>query len=105
MVMMATCSLMTRVLLLLTLLSPQAHAQPVAPNRVLDLDGKDSYVELPANLFTNEVITVEGWVKWRELGLIFPHLKLTISGLVAWCKALSDAALASIRKPILVGLS
>ena len=37
-------------------------------NRVLDLPGEGSYVELPANLFTNEVVTVEGWFKWRELG-------------------------------------
>lgn len=47
------------------------HAQPAAPPRVshvLDLDGSDSYVELPANLFTNEVVTVEGWMKWRSFG-------------------------------------
>ena len=43
-------------------------AQPTSSNRVLELDGKDSYVELPANLFTNEVVTVEGWVKWRKFG-------------------------------------
>jgi len=43
-------------------------AQPTSTNRVLELDGKDSYVELPANLFTNEVVTVEGWVKWRKFG-------------------------------------
>ena len=45
------------------------HAQPAAPNRVLELDGNGSYVELPAKLFTNEVVTVEGWVKWREFGV------------------------------------
>jgi len=53
--------------LLLLLAEPLAlHAQPAAPNRVLDLDGKDgSYVELPAGAFTNySVVTVEGWVKW-----------------------------------------
>ena len=33
---------------------------PPATNRVLDLDGNGSYVELPASLFTNEVVTVEG---------------------------------------------
>ena len=44
-------------------------AQPAGPaTRVLDLDGKDSYVELPPDLFTNQVVTVEGWVKWREFG-------------------------------------
>jgi len=41
---------------------------PAATNHVLDLDGNGSYVELPANLFTNEVVTVEGWMKWREFG-------------------------------------
>ncbi len=28
------------------------HAQPSATNRVLELDGKRSYVELPPNIFT-----------------------------------------------------
>ncbi len=48
---------------------PNLHAQtaPLA-SRILDLDGKDSFVELPANLFTNETVTVEGWVKWRAFG-------------------------------------
>src|SRR5262249_15440533 len=32
-----------------------------------DLDGTNSFVELPSNLFTNEVVTVEGWIKWRNL--------------------------------------
>ena len=46
-----------------------ASAQnPTLPNRVLDLDGTNSFVELPTRLFTNEVVTVEGWVKWREYG-------------------------------------
>lgn len=48
------------------LLSPSLSAQALdssLPNRVLELDGKGSYVELPANL--NE-ITVEGWVNWRS---------------------------------------
>lgn len=37
--------------------------------QVLDLDGTNSYVELPPKLFTNSVVTVEGWVKWRKLGV------------------------------------
>ncbi len=42
------------------------HSQtPAPPNHVLELDGTNSYVELPANLFTNEVVTVEGWLKWQ----------------------------------------
>ena len=36
--------------------------------QVLELDGKDACVELPPNLFTNEVVTLEGWVKWRSFG-------------------------------------
>ncbi|HYV26545.1 MAG TPA: LamG-like jellyroll fold domain-containing protein, partial [Candidatus Eisenbacteria bacterium] len=36
---------------------------------VLDLPGAGSYVELPPRLFTNQVVTVEGWIKWRELGV------------------------------------
>ena len=43
------------------------HAQPAAPNRVLDLDGKTGYVELPPNILNNLVeATVEAWVKWRS---------------------------------------
>ena len=37
-------------------------------SNVLDLDGTNSWVELPPNLFTNHLVTVEGWVKWREFG-------------------------------------
>ncbi|MSU62494.1 MAG: response regulator [Pedosphaera sp.] len=45
------------------------HAQPAATNRVLELDGKDSYVELPPNIFNGlEEATVEGWMKWQSLG-------------------------------------
>ena len=38
------------------------------PWPVLDLDGKESCIELPPNLFSNNVVTVEGWVKWRSFG-------------------------------------
>jgi signal transduction histidine kinase/ligand-binding sensor domain-containing protein/CheY-like chemotaxis protein len=43
------------------------HAQPEAiPNRVLDLDGNDSFVELPTGVFSGLTnATVEGWMKWR----------------------------------------
>src|SRR6185436_9642810 len=41
------------------------NAQPSAPNRVLDLDGKGSYVQLPPGVFKELIeATVEGWVKW-----------------------------------------
>ncbi|MSU34159.1 MAG: hypothetical protein EXS36_03425 [Pedosphaera sp.] len=42
------------------------RAQPAVTRRILDLDRQDSYAELPGNLFTNEVVTLECWVKWRE---------------------------------------
>ena len=45
------------------------HAQP-ALNRVLELDGDGSYVELPANLLANlKEVTVEGWVNWASFHL------------------------------------
>ena len=41
------------------------HAQPSATNRVLELDGKGSYVQLPPGIFKELTeSTVEGWVKW-----------------------------------------
>jgi signal transduction histidine kinase len=55
--------------MLLLLLPPTLHAQPAAPaNQVLTLDGTNSYVELPANLFANLTqATVEAWVKIGRL--------------------------------------
>ncbi|MBI3416083.1 MAG: hypothetical protein HY043_12360, partial [Verrucomicrobia bacterium] len=47
-----------------------AHAQPAAANRVLELDGDDSYIELPADLLKDvkDELTVEGWIRWERLG-------------------------------------
>jgi signal transduction histidine kinase/DNA-binding response OmpR family regulator/ligand-binding sensor domain-containing protein len=42
--------------------------QATRSKQVLDLDGTNSYVELPPKLFTNTVVTVEGWVNWRQFG-------------------------------------
>ncbi len=50
------------------LLPAQSNPQPAPASHVLDLDGTNSWVELPPNLFTNDVVTVEGWVKWRTFG-------------------------------------
>ncbi len=51
-------------LLLLWLAAPLA-----AQNRVLDLDGQESYVHLPGHIFDGlEEATVEAWVKWEEWG-------------------------------------
>lgn len=37
-----------------------------AQNRVLELDGTNSFVEVPSQIFTNLTeSTVEGWVKWK----------------------------------------
>jgi len=40
---------------------------PVTTSKVLELDGTNSFVEIPAGAFTNlAVATVEGWVKWES---------------------------------------
>lgn len=45
------------------------HSQtPALPNHVLELDGTNSWVELPPNIFTNLTeATVEVWAKWDSL--------------------------------------
>lgn len=51
------------------LLACTLHAQPIATNHVLELDGNGSYVELPPNLFEGiQDFTIEGWVKWGRFG-------------------------------------
>ena len=51
-------------LLVLYLAGPLA-----AQNRVLELDGQQSYVQLPGHIFDDlEEATVEAWVKWEEWG-------------------------------------
>src|SRR2546423_13892429 len=55
----------------LVLLLAQAvtlFSQPAPPpNRVLDLDGRRDYVQLPGFIFTNlSQATIEGWMKWRS---------------------------------------
>lgn len=45
--------------------APAAFTQ----NRVLELDGRDDYVELPSNIFNNlDEATIECWVKWKRFG-------------------------------------
>ena len=45
------------------------RAQPTVTNRVLELDGKDSYVDLPAGIFDELTeATVEMWARWEEMG-------------------------------------
>jgi hypothetical protein len=57
--------LFAALLLLLSVWS--LHAQPASTNRVLELDGNGSYVELPANIFNDlKEATVEGWFKWES---------------------------------------
>lgn len=53
------------------LLLPRAisFAQPASPNRVLELDGQGSYVELPsAALLGLKEFTIEAWVKPAQFG-------------------------------------
>lgn len=60
---------MRRLVLIWTALCLCANAAP-AQNRVLELDGNDSYVELPADLLKDvkKELTVEGWIRWERLG-------------------------------------
>lgn len=45
------------------------NSRPTPANKVLDLDGKGSYVELPPNISNGlEEATVEGWGKWETWG-------------------------------------
>ncbi|MBI3416254.1 MAG: hypothetical protein HY043_13250 [Verrucomicrobia bacterium] len=57
---------MVMAMVLLLAVVPRLHAQ----NRVLELDGNDSYVELPADLLKDvkNELTVEGWIRWERLG-------------------------------------
>ena len=48
-----------------------AALPPVAATdkRVLELDGKGSFVELPPDILRGlEAVTVEGWVRWDDFG-------------------------------------
>src|SRR5262249_49028809 len=48
--------------------SDLASSRPIRIVKVLELDGTNSFVELPANIFTNLAdATVEGWVSWKSL--------------------------------------
>src|SRR5207248_8623915 len=52
-----------------------------AQNRVLELDGTNSFVELPANAFTNlDEVTVEGWVKWESFGSMSRFFDFSLAG-------------------------
>src|SRR6185369_4670372 len=56
-------------------------AETASPNRVLELDGADSFVELPAGAFTNlDEVTVEGWVKWESFGAMSRFFDFTLAG-------------------------
>ena len=50
-------------------------------SKVLELDGTNSFVELPANAFTNlDEVTVEGWVKWQSFGSMSRFFDFTFAG-------------------------
>ncbi len=50
-------------------------------NHVLELDGTNSFVELPAGAFTNlDEVTVEGWVKWDSLQPYSRFFDFTFAG-------------------------
>ena len=47
-----------------------AGAQPALSNHVLELDGNNSWIELPADLLKDvkSELTIEGWIRWERLG-------------------------------------
>ena len=56
-------------------------AQPAVPDYVLELDGTNSFVEIPADAFTNlDEVTIEGWVKWESLQYISRFFDFTFAG-------------------------
>ena len=58
-----------RAIKFLLLFSLLLMAPLAAQNRVLELDGEQSYVQLPGHIFDGlEEATVEAWVKWKEWG-------------------------------------
>jgi len=60
------CSIARGCLLAAFSLGAQPSASP-ATNRVLELDGTNSFVELPPGIFNElDEATVEGWVKWER---------------------------------------
>ena len=57
------------------------NSQPAVTNRVLELDGTNSYVELPPNIFNDLTeATVEGWVEVESLRLLDAFLRLWENG-------------------------
>ena len=62
-------SQLMRAIKFLLLFSLLLTAPLAAQNRVLELDGEQSYVQLPGHIFDGlEEATVEAWVKWEEWG-------------------------------------
>ena len=58
-----------------------ASLAPARMSKVLELDGTNSFVELPADAFTNlDEATVEGWVKWESFGSMSRFFDLTLAG-------------------------
>ena len=50
-------------------------------SKVLELDGKHSYVEFPAGAFTNlDEVTVEGWIKWESFENMSRFFDVTLAG-------------------------
>ncbi|MEI8259779.1 MAG: LamG domain-containing protein, partial [Deltaproteobacteria bacterium] len=60
------------------------RAQPAATNRVLELDGSASYVELPPNLLAGaREMTVEAWLKWDQLSEL-PSVTFSYGEISGW---------------------
>ncbi|GEM_PF-983128 len=59
--------------------APLPATQSARTEQVLDLDGTNSFVELPAGAFTNlDGVTVEGWIKWEAFGSMSRFFDFTL---------------------------
>ena len=61
--------------------SSALNAPATVANRVLELDGTNSFVELPPNLLSGITnLTVEGWVRWRSFRLSSRFFDVELNG-------------------------
>ncbi len=75
-----------------------AYAQSATPTHVLDLDGTNSFVELPPRLFTNQIVTVEGWVNWREFGFYSRFFEFADAALMLGVLNMADTSQLAVQR-------
>src|SRR5205085_2501784 len=77
---MRACSIAMGCLLAALSVCAQPSPSPAA-NHVLELDGTNSFIELPGGSLTNLTeVTVEGWVKWQGFGSMSRFFDFTLAG-------------------------